>query len=754
MDKLNLVHDLAVILISAGVFTVITKALRQPVVLGYIIAGFLVGPHVGFFPNISNTEVVSQWSEIGIIFLLFALGLEFSFKKLFKVGSSSLTMFACQFLGMMAVGIMLGQAMGWSTIESLFLGGMLSVSSSSAIVVKVYDELKLKESPHAPAVFGALVIQDIMSIILMVILPTIALSQGFSGVTALSNIARLVFFLALWFMVGIYLIPTLLQWAHKYLNDEILLIISIGLCFTMVTIASMVGFSSALGAFVMGSILSETIEDLRITKLVSSLKYLFGAIFFVSVGMMLDPSVIVEYRPLILIISLSVIIGVSFFASLGALLSGNGITNSVRSGFSLAQAGEFTFILATLGISLGLIREFIYPVIIAVSVITVFFTPYMIKLADPVARMLKRRLPESLIQKIDVPVKTHHDSESELSEWKNMLKWQLIRVFSYGILAFSVMIGARMLLPGILHSVWPGISTSLSNTLNVVITIALMSPFLFIMVSENAVTNKSARALLKKNSLNVWLLLAFSISKMAIAVVFIFMVLATYFTLNAWEVVFVVLITALTFGIFTKYSYRYFIRLEKKFMSNLTRKEDLMKKMKPVTVSVQEKMSDYDVRLAAVNVSPSYDLIGRKLSEQPFRQIAGVNIVKITRGGKSIFIPSGDEIIYPYDRLVAVGTADQVAAFEDYMSHYCDEEPQNEGEFILEKTVLSELSYLTGKKIKDLNLRPWGCSVISVVRNAEVITNPDPDFVFNRDDLVWIAGVSDSVHYILDLKSL
>lgn len=753
MEKMNLVHDLAVILISAGIFTIISKALKQPLVLGYIIAGFFVGPHVDFFPGITNTETVSQWSEIGIIFLLFALGLEFSFKKLFRVGATSFTMASCQFLGMMAVGIMLGQAMGWDTMESVFLGGMLSVSSSTAIVVKAYDDLGIKDAPHAPAVFGNLVIQDIVSILLMVILPTVAISQSFSGTTALLSVAKLLFFLALWFMVGIYLIPTFLQKAKNYLNDEILLVVSIGLCFAMVSIASMVGFSSALGAFVMGSILSETVEDLRISRLVSSLKYLFGAIFFVSVGMMLDPAVIAEHWLTILLISSAVIFGTSFFASSGALLSGNGIDNSIKCGFSVAQAGEFAFILANLGISLGLLREFIYPVIIAVSVITVFTTPYMIKFSGPAATLLKRVLPEKIVQRVDVPVRANNNSELERSEWNKMIKTQVTRVVLYGVLALAVMIGGEKLFPVLIAKLLPNLSESFSNILNVVITIALMSPFLIIMVSENGQTNKSARILMDKNSLNVWLLLACSLSKMAIAIVFIFLELASQFTMNGWKAAIVILVTAFVFYFFVKYSYHHFARLEKRFISNLNRKDDILRQTTPVTTSVKEKMAAYDVESVAVDVSPDFQMIGKKLSEQSFRQLTGVNIVKITRGSKHIIIPSGDEFIYPYDRLVAVGTKKQIQDFSSYMNTACVGGEEIQEDFIIEKTCLTELSYFTGKKLKDLNLRSLGCMIITVVRETEILSNPSPEFEFAKDDLVWVAGGRDSVNYILDLKS-
>ncbi len=406
-EELNLVRDLAVILISAGIFTIISKALKQPLILGYIIAGFLIGPNINFFPGISSQETVSQWSEIGIIFLMFGLGLEFSFKKLMKVGSSAIVTALVKFVGVFFLGFVTAQALNWSVMESVFLGGLLSMSSTM-VVIKSFDDMGLKNKSYAGMVFGTLVVEDLIAILLMVLLSTMAVSQSFAGKELVMNIAKLVFFLLLWFLVGIYVIPTVLGKARKYLNDEILLIVSIGLCFSMVSLAIAVGFSSALGAFVMGSILAETTESEHIEHIVSPIKNLFGAIFFVSVGMMLSPAVIADHWALILLITIIVIITHILFAGAGIMLTGNGLYNSVHTGFSLAQLGEFGFILAGVGCTLGVMRDFIYPVIIAVSVITTFTTPYMMKLAGPTYELLQRKLPPQwnafLLQPIPHPV--------------------------------------------------------------------------------------------------------------------------------------------------------------------------------------------------------------------------------------------------------------------------------------------------------------------------------------------------------------
>ena len=443
-EELNIVRDLAVILISAGVFTIISKALKQPLILGYILAGFLIGPNVTFFPGITNEATMHQWSEIGIIFLMFGLGLEFSFKKLLKVGGSAIVTAAVKFVGVFIIGFVTAQALSWSFMESVFLGGLLSMSSTM-VVLKSYDDLGLKNKPYAGVVFGTLVVEDLIAILLMVLLSTMAVSQSFAGKELIMNIAKLVFFLILWFLVGIYIIPTLLKKAKEYLSDEILLIVSIGLCFGMVALATSVGFSSALGAFVMGSILAETAESEHIDRIVEPIKNLFGAIFFVSVGMMVAPSVIIEHWGIILLLAVIVIISHIVFAGAGIILTGNGLDNAVHTGFSLAQLGEFGFIIAGVGCTLGVMRDFIYPVIIAVSVITTFTTPFMIKLATPCYNLLNKRLPPSWINRLrQTDDSSGRHTAAESSEWKSLLNAYFTRIILYGVIIIAIYIGSKL----------------------------------------------------------------------------------------------------------------------------------------------------------------------------------------------------------------------------------------------------------------------------------------------------------------------
>lgn len=745
-EELNLVKDLALILIAAGVFTVISKALKQPLILGYIVAGFLVGPHLGLFPSMSSAESVNQWSEIGIIFLLFSLGLDFSFKKLLKVGSSALITAATQCTGMFIVGLVAGQVLHFTTMESIFLGGLLSMSSTT-IIIKAYDDLGLKNRPYASLIFGSLVFEDLIAILLMVLLSTMAVSNKFAGGEMLMGIGKMVFFIILWFLVGIYLIPSLLKWAKKYLSDEILLITAVGLCFGMVTIANLVGFSSALGAFVMGSILAETIEGERIEKLMNSIKNLFGAIFFVSVGMMVDPVVIGTHWLPVLILTLCAVIGILIFSTSGALIAGQGLNNSVHAGFSLCQLGEFSFIIAGLGCSLGVMRDFIYPVIIAVSVITTFTTPYMIKAADPVCRWLNKVLPEKVLTRINPTTDSKKGSKAEHNTWKSLLKNYFIRLLLYGVIIIAIIIGSKLFLSKLTLSMWPSISPISQKWLETGVTILVMIPFLYGMAVTTGSMAKYEAKLVKENKHNKWPLFSLVILRILLATIFVLVTITSRFELPGWAFA-VVVVFLIALLMYARHSFSKISRLESKFFANLNEKEELAAKAKPITTSVRKMLAGYDIHLETVEISPDSDLIGKRLRELPLRHSHHVSIVKIQRGTKSIVIPSGDEFIYPHDQITVVGTTEFLSQFKREMDEETRNSPESTvEEFTVDKISLGTESFLTGKSLREVGMRACGCMVISVLRGEDFITNPKADFRFQADDIVWIAGEKKSCQW-------
>ena len=443
----DLVSDLAVILLTGGVITVIFKKLNLPLVLGYILAGFLIGPYMPLFFSLADIEAVSTWSEIGIIILMFCLGLEFNLHKLASVGGTAIITALVEVGGMLAMGFAVGQLMGWGTMDSIFLGGMLSMSSTT-IIIKAFDELNVQKTDFAQLVFGTLVMEDIAGIFMMIILSTISVSKSISGGALALQLGLLVLYLVLWLVLGIFLLPTLLNKASKLMSDETLLIVSLGICFGMVLLADALGFSSALGAFLAGSLLAGTVHAERVEHLTSGVKDLFGAVFFISVGMMLDPGAVVKYIWPILILTAVTIVGKLLFSSLGVLLSGHTLRQAIYCGCSLAQIGEFAFIIASLGLSLGVIADYIYPIIISVSVITTLTTPFFIKSADRICTGLERLLPQKLVQQLERYTDEEQSVKEQDSDWAVFLRRYVKRTVFYGVLMLGIVIlGDAVLLP-------------------------------------------------------------------------------------------------------------------------------------------------------------------------------------------------------------------------------------------------------------------------------------------------------------------
>ena len=744
-EEINFVRDLAIILVSAGIFTIISKALKQPVILGYIVAGFLIGPGIEFFPGISSMESVHQWSDIGIIFMMFGLGLEFSFKKLMKSGSASIITSMCKLLGMFLIGFVTGQALGWSRMESMFLGGMLPMSSTM-VVAKSYDEMGLKNKPYSGIVFGTLIIEDIAGIVLMVLFSTIAVSAKFSGGELFAALGKLAFCLVLWFVVGIYLIPTLLKKTRRFLNNEILLIVSIGLCFLMVAMAENMGFSAALGAFIMGSILSETIESEHIEKLVSPIKDLFGAIFFVSVGMMVSPKILAENWVVILLLVVILLIFDVIFVSGGVLLSGKGLENAVHTSFSLAQMGEFGFIIASVGVGLGVVSDFIYPVIVAVFVVSNLIAPFVIRSSGPVYKLLKKKLPPKILDKLEVDTKDSLDStKAEKSEWKVLLKFYLSRVGIYGVILIAIYsICSQFLCPAI-PKLFPSISPSWLSILNCSIKLLLMSPFLYGMCISSGSINKSARKLLKAKSSNFWPILALLLLRSFLAIGIVIAVIASHFQLAGWTAV-LIIIGGLIFIIVGRSYFQTRFKFEKQFFDNLTVKDKEADKNARVLSSVQKNLSGYDVHLEQFEVPADSSLVGKKLKDIPLRAQSGANIIEIKRGSRSIIIPNSDQVLFPADKVLAVGSSQQIEKLKDMLKEATQSESSND-EFEVLCIEIDKESSLYGKTLRSASLRDYKCMVISVLRGENFITNPKPEFHFEIGDKVWIAGEKSSCEW-------
>ena len=568
-ENLRLVADLALILTSAGVVTVIFKLLKQPLVLGYLVAGFLVGPHLHIFPTVADTTDVEVWSEIGIIFMMFGVGLEFSFKKLMSVGSKAFITAFIGIIGMIGVGALLGLIMGWGAMESIFLGGMLSMSST-AIIVKAFDDMKLKDQPFASLTTVVLIIQDIVAVVMMVLISTVAASKNSApGKEMLMSIVKLVFFLILWFVVGIYLIPTLLRKFKKYINDENLLIISIGLCFAMVIIANSVGFSSALGAFVIGSILAETAESQRIEHLTESIKNLFSAIFFVSVGMMIDPQILAQYWKLILSLVIITLVVKAFVCSASAVVAGANLEDSIKSGFTLSQIGEFAFIIASVAVAQHVMPSYIYPVIIASSVITTFTTPYWIKLATPVYNGLEKRMSPKTKSTLDEYALFGSSNEGK-KNWSSIIKSTISNVLVFSVLSFATLaLMFEILIPFVKKLPYIEMIPKWGfNTLAAIGSLLAISPFLFGIVRNSPKVHELYRNLVKENRANMLAVIVWTLVRFVIVFYFVFSILVKFFKFTKWVIVLIAL-AVIFLIVLSRRNLNRFASMERKFKTNL-----------------------------------------------------------------------------------------------------------------------------------------------------------------------------------------
>lgn len=749
-ENLNLVADLALILISAGIITVIFRWLKQPLILGYLVAGFLVGPHFGLFPDVTSVHTVDQWAEIGIIFLLFSLGLEFSFKKLLKVGSSALITAMTIFIGMLVVGMTVGKAMGWTTMESIFLGGMISMSSTT-IIIKSFEDLGLKKKPFANIVFGTLIIEDLLAILLMVLLSTLAVSKHFSGEEMVGSILKLIFFMVLWFTVGIFLIPIAMRKAKSFLNDETLLVLAIGLCFGMVIFANAVGFSSALGAFVMGSILAETLQGEKIEKMIENIKNLFGAIFFVSVGMMVDPQIIVQYWKPVLLLTLIVTFGQPFLATLGVLISGRPLKTSIRAGMSLSQIGEFAFILASLGASLGVMREFIYPVMVAVSVITTFITPYFMKLSAPFSEWLEDHIPPKVMTFLN-QYSASSQRVSNKSEWNKLLQVVIVRIVMYTILAIAINIGVYKLVYPLLLDNVTHLSELTVKWISTILTILCMFPFLYGLAINRGKVSATFEKLWYDKRSNRGILVAIILFRVFLSIALCVSVFFNYFPFSYW-VLFAGVIAFVLFILISRSDIVRFEKMENLFLSNLNEKDNLERKKRPITTSLKDKMPGYNINIDKIVVSPNAPFIGQSLMEIPFHQEFGVNIVKIIRGNQIITLPSSQERIYPTDILYAIGTEEQITRFVDSMDYSTGEElPEDALDVVVTSILLSEKSQLANRKIAQSEVRNYGCMIIGVERGEDSFMNPPADLTMLPDDIIWLVGDKKNLDKIIEIN--
>ncbi len=733
----NLIEDLALILVVAGIVTLVFKKLKQPLVLGYIVAGFLVSPHMPYIMSVVDKGDIHTWADIGVMFLLFSLGLDFSFKKILKMGMAPVIAALTIIFSMMTLGILVGHSFGWNRMDCIFLGGMLAMSSTT-IIYKAFDDLGLRQQRFASLVMSVLILEDVLAIVMMVMLSAIASGNNPDGGEMLGSILKIGFFLVLWFVVGIFLIPLFFRKTRKLMNSETMVIVALGLCCLMAVLSTKVGFSSAFGAFVMGSIIAETVEADKIIKLVEPVKNLFGAIFFVSVGMLVEPKVLVDYAIPILVLVLTILLGQGIFGTAGFMLSGQSLKNAMRCGFSMAQIGEFAFIIASLGLSLGVIGKFLYPVVVAVSVITTFLTPYMIRFAEPCYNHIEKRLPKKWVRRMNHVGNAHQNSTEEENAWKVLLRKMLINTAIYGILSTAVvtlMLTFVLPLCRNMLSHWPG------NAVCGLLTVLMISPFLRSMVMKN-VHSDEFRQLWTESLLNRLPLIFTMIVRVVIAAMFIFYIV-NYLTRFKEALMITIAGVALVAMVLSRRLKHRSIKLERLFIKNLRSREIAEQVNGERRPLFEGRLLDRDIHIGDFDIPEDSTWIGRTLKDLQFRNRFGVHVSSILRGSLRINIPNGRQIIFPGDRISVIGSDEQLKNFSQAIANeLIPEDPEIEKrEMKLRKFILSDGTPFIGKTLADSGIRDrYGCMVVGVEEGQENLTLVDPQRKFEKGDIIWLVG--------------
>jgi len=727
--------DLALILITAGVITVVFKWLKQPLVLGYILAGFFIGPYFKWFPVVTDPQSVKVWSDIGIVFLMFALGLEFSIKKLKKVGATGAITALTELAIMFLIGNTVGHLLGFSDMSCIFLGCMLSISST-AIIVKSFDDLKLKQQKFTSTVTAVLVVEDLVAVLLLVVLSTVSVSKTFNGGALAMSMVKLAFSLIIWFVFGIYLIPTFLRWMRKYMTEETLLLVSVGLCFAMVVLAAHAGFSTALGAFVMGAILAETIEADVIHRLITPLKNLFSAVFFVSVGMMVQPAVLGKHWLAVLVIAASIIVFKSLAATTGVLLSGKSLKMAVQSGFCFCQIGEFSFIIAGLGNSFGVIDDNLYPVIVSVSILTTFVTPYMIKGSTPFYNWLEPRIPERLKTRLEQYRRHSGGDDDSRATISRFIRKQLTNILLYGV----ILVALSLLSVGVLRPFLDRLFADLeipqiwSRIIGLVGTLVVMSPFLWA-VAVKDVSRRHIREMFETYRFSLAVVIPILLLRYFVALFNVGVIVAGYVDL-AVGFLMVIAVIVVAVVLFTRRADGMYNQIEERFTKNFNSRQAQASFHIPAGMENEFAME----RLRMTSASP---LSGKTLAQAEIRERYGANVVTIERGDTIIDMPRKNEILMPTDIVTVIGTEEQVSAIRadiekepDMLVH-----DHSNHEIHMYRYRVEAGGPLCGLAVGTSSLATkHNAMVIAIERGGKRIVNPDRHTVFQHGDLLWFVS--------------
>lgn len=732
----KLIVDLALILCVGAVTTLICKRINQPLVLGYIIAGFLVGPHFTYIPNVTDAHNVEIWAKIGVIFLLFSLGLEFSFKKLLNVGGSASITALVEIVCIVTLGFYAGKWMGWNTMDSLFLGGLLA-SSSTTIIIRAFEELGLKRKKFASVVFGVLIVEDIVVILLMVMLSTMAVSQQFNGAEMLNSMFKLSFFLVIWFVGGIFIIPSFLRAIKRYLDEETLLIIAIGLCLGMVYVANSAGFSVELGAFVMGSILAETIFAEKIEEVMKPVKTLFATIFFISIGMMIDPASMYEYRWAIIIVTLITIFGKLISTTIGALLSGQSLKQSTQVGMSMAQIGEFAFIVAGLGLSLGVTSDFLFPVAVGASAITTFTTPYMIKFSEPVYNRLNKLLPEQVLTAISKYSSDTQHIQNE-NKWKTLLKKSILSLVLNSVIIIALTLLVQKFVSPLLANYFNKFGVNLASLL---ITFIISIPFIWAIIGDRSTKNIKVE-LWEKASIHRGPIIVITIVRFVIFFGLVIFIYDQFFN-SFLSSLTLACALVIVFYFLSKNFKSFYDRIVNKFIYNLNEREIIEREI--------EANANYistwdDTHITDIKVPEHASFLGISLIDLNWRNRFKINIAYIKRGDLIIQLPDRERKIYPFDTIGIIGNDEQIQGFEAYL-HDIKAEPlpyritdKVDNITLVKIRIDSQSCKIENETIRWIKEQTKGGIVVSIERNGELNYSPNRDVAIELGDYLTIVA--------------
>ena len=744
----TLINDLALILIVASTVTLLFKKLKQPLVLGYIMAGFIVSPHMPYTMSVMDTVDIKIWADIGVMFLLFSLGLDFSFKKILKMGITPVITTLTIIFAMMTLGIVVGHAFDWKRMDCIFLGGMLAMSSTT-IIYKAFTDMGLRQQKFAQPVMSVLILEDILAIVMMVMLSAIASGNNPDGGEMIGSVMKIGFFLVLWFVVGIFAVPLFLRSTRKLINNETLLIVSLGLCCLMAVVSTKVGFSSAFGAFVMGSILAETIEAAKIEKLVSPVKDLFGAVFFVSVGMLVDPKIIVEYAIPIAVLVLTILLGQSIFGTFGFLIGGQSLKSAMRCGFSMAQIGEFSFIIASLGLSLHVTGEFLYPVVVAVSVITTFLTPYMIRLSVPSYNVLERHLPKPWVRALN-NITLSHPSSAPKSNWHSLIAQMARITIIYSILSVATIALMLTFFLPFIRRMMPGMHWW-ANGICGVLTVMFIAPFLRAIVMKKN-HSEEFRALWNDSRSNRMPLLVTILVRLIIASAFVFYI-CNYLTRFTNALMMTIALAVVGIMILSRGLKKQSIKMERMFVQNL-RSRDIEQQVLGLKKPLYEgHLLDRDIHISEIEIPENSTWSGLCLADLRLSNRFGIHVSSILRGHRRINIPGGDDIVFPGDKLQVIGSDSQLAAAHAALA--VDIEPDDpdieKREMRLSQIIIDKNSPFVGKTLPETGLRSeFNCMVVGREEGKENLSMVGPSYKMRLGDILWIVGEDEALRRLQD----